>query len=136
MKLSMIVVMTSCAPVFALRMPGMKPQKAPPRKPATITTIDSGDREERQPDPRRRRSESTDVHLTLGPDVEQARPEAESDRQSDEDERRRRHDRPEMGYSAAWIWSRLADTIALPISVGSPNAPMNRARYDSLHDLP
>src|SRR5436853_489123 len=30
----MIVVMTSCAPVRALRMPGMKPQTAPPRQPA------------------------------------------------------------------------------------------------------
>ena len=42
MKLSMIVVITSCAPVFALSQPGMKPQIAPP--------IDAGDDRERQVD--------------------------------------------------------------------------------------
>ena len=34
----MIVTMTSCAPVVAFKMPGMKPATAPPAAPARITS--------------------------------------------------------------------------------------------------
>jgi hypothetical protein len=36
MKLSMIVEITSCAPVLARNQPGIAPQKAPPRNPARM----------------------------------------------------------------------------------------------------
>ena len=38
MLFSMIVVITSWAPVFAFSTPGMPPQKAPPSTPARVTT--------------------------------------------------------------------------------------------------
>ena len=40
MLLSMIVVITSWAPVFAFSTPGMPPQNAPPRTPARMTMQD------------------------------------------------------------------------------------------------
>ncbi len=39
MKLNMMVVMTSWAPVFALSRPAIPPQMAPPTMPATIARI-------------------------------------------------------------------------------------------------
>ena len=39
-KFSMMVVTTSCAPVNALRKPGMKPQAMPPSMPAMIDDRD------------------------------------------------------------------------------------------------
>ena len=84
MLFSMIVVITSWAPVFAFSTPGMPPQKAPPSTPARVTRSSAsgsghvGDPRERA-DPRG--GGGPDEELTLGADVEQAGSERERHRQ-------------------------------------------------------
>ena len=91
MKLSMIVVITSCAPNFALSAPGTPPTMPPPIAAATRYTgsVTSAGSPGGQHEPDERGEKSARGELALGADVEQAGAKSDGDRQSGERERRR-----------------------------------------------
>ena len=91
MPLSISVVMTSCAPVRALRKPGMNPYAAPAMVPPNIADHQGeerwqGSRHERRRDPG---AQAADEELALDAEVEQAGVERDREAQAGEDERRR-----------------------------------------------
>ena len=84
----MIVVITSCAPVRAFRMPGMAPHRAPPRHAARIATseVQAGRKVHREADVAG--EDGAEHQLPLGTDVEQPGTEGEGHAESGADQRR------------------------------------------------
>ena len=91
MKLSMIVVITSCAPNFALSAPGIPPTIPPPIAAAMRYTgsVTSAGSPAGSSEPNQRGDESARGELTLGADVEQPGAQPDRDRESGERQRRR-----------------------------------------------
>ena len=88
-QLSMIVLITSCAPVVALSNPAMPAQTAPAAQAATIASrmwrklgMSAND------EPTHTAAIGPDDVLAVAADVEQARPERERHREASEDQRR------------------------------------------------
>ena len=85
MLLSMIVVITSWAPVLARRTPGMPPHSAPPTKPARMmigTAMIAGTSYMNDQVPTQAAVTPPIEHLALGADVEQPGAEGEGERRA------------------------------------------------------
>ena len=93
-QLSMIVEITSCAPVVAFRKPAIPAQAAPAsvaRRPRAGRAAGSAMLDEVDADPVR--DDEADEVLALAADVEHAAAEREGDREAGEDQRRRLQER-------------------------------------------
>ena len=97
MKLSMIVVMTSCAPNRAFRNPGIAPHRNPVRQlSASASTIARGPSElQRHAEPRRR--DGSDIDLSFAADIEESGAERHGDGEPGEDQGRRVQERTPDG---------------------------------------
>ena len=108
-QLSMIVVITSCAPTVALSSPAMPAQAAPARD----RDDDGEDDVQERVHPRERRADPdgedrADEILALASDVEHAAAEGECDRDAGEDQRRRDQQRllqVQLGENRASPWT-------------------------------
>ena len=89
MKLSMIVLITSCAPKRALSTPATPPHAAPAAAARERGRAGAAARrQERQRDADQRRGEAAEIELALDADVEQPGAEPERHREPGEDQRR------------------------------------------------
>ena len=111
MKLSMMVLMTSCAPRHALSAPAMAPTSAPPSDAGGERQRhgDDGGQATRRRAPTMRGGEGADGELPFGADVEEAGAQRERHGQAGEDERRR-------------LEEHLADAVAVAPGAGEEQA--------------
>ena len=99
MKLSMMVVMTSCAPVRALRKPAMRGPDGASDDGRHQRQRDVNDRRDGKAEADPQRRHAADVHLTVDTDVEQTGLEADRNGKAGEDERSRREQVSEIARS-------------------------------------
>ena len=109
MLLSMIVTMTSCAPVRALSTPAMPAHSAPPSAGAEDAEqqVQPERQVEREPD--EAGEDATEDDLALGADVEQ--PGAEPDAQAEAGEDQRRRDGERLGQRPDRARERLGPRV-------------------------
>ncbi len=93
-QLSMIVVITSCAPTLAFRIPAIPPQIAPARIAARMREQDvQRARHSLEVRPDQQRRDQPDPELSLAADVEEPAAEGERDGDRGQDQRRRHEER-------------------------------------------
>ena len=81
MKLSMMVLMTSCAPKRALSAPGIAPQRAARERGRQHRGGNREHARQRHVRAHERRGEAAQVHLALDADVEEPRAKRQRDRE-------------------------------------------------------